>query len=401
MPRVSKGPSYERSKKRYVANLNGEKIPLLERVKKSPENDKIARDKYHQERAARSVEIDGDRALAWTVLNAYLNDCKNRVDPEPLAPNTLAMHLAAVNSFIAMFGEVKVRDLRRRHLNEWVEANVKPRWCEKQKRHYQWGPGQVRLNKEILLRAFKWAEDEEHISVSPFARKGKKGRHPGSDYCSKKVDIHADEHAAMLEQAGRRRKKDYQSLLNLLWATGARPAELYLATADEWDPKKRAFVIDPSDPRTVGRLKLRRKLKRTGRKRVVYVPPSLVPVVEEQMRQYPTGPLFRNEKKEAWTKRKIASRFGRMRQAVNKRAEREVVRKGVSLYSYRHAFVTRWLEQGGNAMNLCELINTSLDMLHKHYSHLFERHEVLSQALADFDSGAGQGLGTNPSRATA
>ncbi len=61
------------------------------------------------------------------------------------------------------------------------------------------------------------------------------------------------------------------------------------------------------------------------------------------------------------------------------------VRKEVTAYSLRHAYVTRWIEQDRPVWKLCELLNTSEQMLRQNYSHLFERTDSLREALNDFD----------------
>jgi hypothetical protein len=63
-----------------------------------------------------------------------------------------------------------------------------------------------------------------------------------------------------------------RDLLQLLYDTGARPAEVYTARAEGWDPERQAIVIDPAGRRNIGRLKNRRHLPRQGRKRVIRVP---------------------------------------------------------------------------------------------------------------------------------
>jgi hypothetical protein len=54
----------------------------------------------------------------------------------------------------------------------------------------------------------------------------------------------------------------WRDLLQLLYDTGARPAEVYTARAEGWGPERQALVTDPADERNTGRLKSRRHLLR-------------------------------------------------------------------------------------------------------------------------------------------
>ncbi|MBY0525516.1 MAG: hypothetical protein K2R98_19080 [Gemmataceae bacterium] len=179
---------------------------------------------------------------------------------------------------------------------------------------------------------------------------------------------------------------------------------MYLARKDEWKPEKQAIILDPTDKRTIGRLKTRRKLIAKGRKRIVRVPDDLVPVMNDlATKALPSGHLFYSENRQPWDtpskpvkdgakpKRvsRVAHRMNKLIERVNGHFGRTAIRVDVTLYSYRHAFVTRWLKANRNPMKLCELIDTSLDMLHKHYSHLFEDHIDLLAELNDFTAGSG------------
>lgn len=386
MPRTSKEPCYYKSKKAWYANLDGERILLVRGEKKKTEVE--AKEKYTAEVEARKVEVAGDRGTVWAVLNAYLRDCQNRVKNEEMAEGTCKMHTDAIVPFNAEYGEVRVRDLRVQHVNDFIARMRQPRWNESLKREVKWGAATAKLCRDVLKRVFNWAAEEAGlIGKSPFDRagRGKRAKRQRQRPAGTRVAILPGEHDLLLEQAMRRSKKDFAHLLLFLRATGARPAEMYLATADEWSEEKRAFVIK-AVPQNRGRY----KLAHLGEDRTVYVPAAIVPLVKELMAKYPTGPLFRTENGKPWKNSTLCARFKSIKRAANRAAEKKggaAVRKEVTAYAYRHAFVTRWVTEGRHLWKLCELLNTSEAMVRKSYSHLFEDTETLRGSLDEFDQG--------------
>jgi site-specific recombinase XerD len=51
----------------------------------------------------------------------------------------------------------------------------------------------------------------------------------------------------------------------------------------------------------------------------------------------------------------------------------------VDILGYRHAFATRFLQKGGDALTLAKLMGTSMSMIERTYGHLMMEHarEVL------------------------
>jgi integrase len=422
MARRSRGPRYYKSKNAYFANINGERIKLLEGPK-TRENERLAVERYERLMKVRSVEVAGDRAEVGAVLNAYLLHTRRRVLPQPLSPSTRKMHEECLRDFCNFeyepgrkVGTLPYRDLKMSHVERWVTLRKQEgRVFGTKKKAVRWSDNYVHMQLRILRTAFRWAaNDGDLVGESVFARKGKKIRLPSPDLSLKRVAITEDEHTALLAQACRRKRGSFSALLEILYDTGARPAEIYLARADEWDPELQALVIDPSDPRNVGRLKNRNHLKRRGRKRVIRIPDCLVPLIKKLLVEHPEGELIRREDGSPWTgvgrgtgngrtsvAAKIADRFDSLVRATNKLAEKKglppPVRPEVSLYSFRHAYTTRYLKQGGSPLRLCELLDTSLEMLQTHYSHLFEEHQTLLDDVNRFSSRPAHGPHSSPS----
>jgi len=403
MPRRSKGAVYYASKNAWFANIKGEAVKLVEvpkgatkKERKEAEQEAVRR--YNTLAQARAAEVEGDKSETWAILNAYLKDASTRSVKSPLAPNTYRIHDRAIQDFCAFeyepgktCGKLPIRDLKMNHIQKWIAARKEGRYCEAMKTVTKWCDTQADLQLRVLRTAFKWAANEgDLISESPFARKGKKKvQFESPDLTLKRLAVSDEEYAALLAQANRRKHGGFAALLQILYATGARPAEVYLAIAEEWNPTKQAIVIDPADPRNIGRLKNRRYLRRRGRNRIIRIPDSLLSVMEKLLKANPEGPLFRTEEGRPWQSAdQIAKRFKSLVNTVNKVAAKQgkaqVVRPAVTLYGLRHSYVTRFLNGNGPVMKLCELLNTSLEMIQAHYSHLLDEHDELLDTVNQF-----------------
>ncbi len=429
MPRVSRTWSYEASKRRYVANINKEKVELLKGVDRTSENNEEADRLYDRVKAVLTVHTLGDRSPIRTSLDAWLRWLRDRPH-NPVAPNTLTMYQDFVASFAERHGEVLGREVTVWHLEDWLMA------MRQERRHpttgvpIRWGDSTVRSAVKTMRSAFLYCASRGLVTRDPFAGPDAASLLAGAGlvFEGKKVAIEEDEYHLLMRRALTRSSKDWAILLMLLYHTGARPSELLAARVDEWNPAKKVFVIQAADPANVGRFKLRR----LRRDRVVLVPDQLVPFVEvlvEKARALPGFPanahaileahhqhqplppplrkaqfLFHAERNcrktpvlgdnpgpPPMTVRTFNARLKGCIQRINEEAETELVRPELTSYSFRHGFVTRWVttkrrngELGGELAILARLLGTSIAMIERFYSHLFTKHDVLRDCLNDF-----------------
>jgi len=145
--------------------------------------------------------------------------------------------------------------------------------------------------------------------------------------------------------------------LELLWLTGARPSELCNATAT--DVHDGLVVL------------ARHKTARTGRPRVIVLPPGAVEIV-----------------------RRLAARGGRILAPLTprklsqwlrnvRRRRPGIVPAAVCLYGYRHAFATDALAAGVPDSVVAELLgHGSPALLQQHYAHVAARRDALRDAAA-------------------
>ncbi len=156
----------------------------------------------------------------------------------------------------------------------------------------------------------------------------------------------------------------FRDFLFALEQTGCRPGEVSQVTAADVD--LRTGVWELSEHKTEGK---------TGESRVIILTPAMVELTKRLMEKYPTGPLFRNKKGNAWDQFSIRLRFRRVRRKLKLGGD-------VVSYLYRHAVCTDLLEAGVGLAQTCEILgHKTTAMVMRHYSKLRNRRDHLRDQI--------------------
>jgi integrase len=355
MARKTTGPRYFDSKGGYYVNVKGNRVCLAKGPKDDPEVLADAEKKYHEIMLAAHAEVGGDKAACIAILDAYL--CHIKAHRKPA---TYEIRRRILQVFCSKFGAVRVRDLKPHQVTTWLDQMETIPRPHKQRGPVTWGPGTRGIALTSLKAGFNWAVKEGRISLNPLTKLEKPTpRSRGGE------QLLTEEGHQRLLDAVRPFFRDYLIALN---DTGARPGEVARVTAADYRPGVGAWVLD------------KHKTERKGKKRVIYLTPRLVEMVQRLSLKYPEGPIFRNRYGRPWKLGTIAEYFDRLRGRLNLGP--------VTAYSYRHKFATEFLLKGGSMAYVAELQGTSVAMIEKHYGHLREHGAVLRKALIDF-RGAG------------
>lgn len=433
MPRRATRPRYYPSKQGYYAIHQGQthclangalcdKCQQGEKAGVLPKCSRCAQLRYQADlRFAELIHLAAsdraaDNSLLFAVSNRYLKWVEaNRKQ------RTYQRALFFLGRFNEECGHLKTKQLKPIHVDDWLAKMARPRTVQTAKgtRQRCWRKSTRRMAIDVVNACLNWAKKKELISRNPIAGAVDK---PGTISRTKESLIAAADHQKMVAaQEQKYQPRYYPSkqayhvlfrnrpillakgpegdpatlaaaqdrlhqlraeegiwepfavLLRLLEHTGARPGELYHASADKWDPQLGAFRYPASDEpeKQEG---FTHKTARKGKDRVVFVcDPELRAIITFLCRKYPEGPLLRNIMGEPWTDGAVYWRLSELKKKFGLRPE-------VTPYSYRHTSITTMLVRGQPAALVAEVHGTSLQMIQRHYGHL-DGHQ---QAMADF-----------------
>jgi len=166
------------------------------------------------------------------------------------------------------------------------------------------------------------------------------------------------EHATLLALAS----PALRPMLTILHATGCRPGEACRMTAAAFDRAAGVVVLTEH------------KGDRTGRPRLIFLPPEAVALLAGLAARHPEGPLLRTRRGRPWTPKAVAWALLTLRKKAGGKA---------TAYGYRHTFATSALAAGVPDATVAALLgHSSTAMLHRHYSHLTSQAATMRDALA-------------------
>jgi integrase len=245
----------------------------------------------------------------------------------------------------------------------------------------------------------KWAHRQGYIDINPVAEM----EAPSAE--RREVHITEDQYAQLL---GAIRAPGFHDLVVTTWETGCRPQQSLRVEARHVDLQNQRWVFPKSES------------KKKQMVRVVFLTDAALAASRRLMVMYPTGPLFRNSRGEAWTNYAVQCAFRRVRGRVGKELMKElgidiedreigsatlslaraktsggiviaktaaqlraetrrklIERRAIalaplySLYALRHNWATRALERGLDALTVAILMgHKDPGMLAKVYQHL-------------------------------
>ena len=202
-----------------------------------------------------------------------------------------------------------------------------------------------------LPRGFKPFDGVEGIKVPPKALL--------------ETDLPTREELDALFQAA---KPAFAAMLTVYYHTGARTSELLEARVGDFQPQSRQIVLSKHK---------RSRTLREYRPRVISLNPDALAIIRERCRgRSSNAPIYPNRAGKEYTNVLIGDMFARTR-------KRAGVRNSITIYSYRHLWISEMLMAGHDALLVARMAGTSVKMIETVYGHFRTQSFVEAQARLD------------------
>jgi integrase len=320
-------PWFYAQKNTWYVRVEGRKVSLGVHGK---ENRQDARAAWHRlmHEGRTKPETKKETPTVAEVVKAFLEDAKGR-----LKPATVRWYSTFLAPFSDAYGKVKANALTAKQAEAFASN---PTWSNSTRNGFL----------TALSVAFRWAR----YPILGLRKPPKESR-------GAKALVGEEDHALLLDAS----PANFKPFLRLLHLTGARPAEVASITSDNFDEANGLVVLDVH------------KTARYGKSRILVLCPEAVAILKEQKERYGEGHLLRNRFGLPWTMDGVAHLMAALRKRTGA--------KGTA-YGYRHTFATDALASGVPDAQVAALLGHSgTAMLHRHYSHLTSRTQVLREAL--------------------
>jgi len=335
MARQVHGAWFRASKDAWYATVDGKSVSL---GIKGKANRRAAQTAWHRliaEGPKVKPEAIPEALTVQGVVDAFLIDGKAR-----LKPATVRIYGYDLGTLCKVYGTLPSTTLTAQHLSRWLH-----------------GLGVGTTTQAIMLRSasacFGWAVRAELLPVNPACRVPK----PKTKSRSEEAVIGDVDHAKLLASA----TPEFALVLRVLHATGARPGEVCRITTDTFDAENAVVKL------------WEHKTDKTGKPRLVFLSPETVALLKAQAERYGSGPLLRSRRGKPYSPKAITKAMQYLQKKVGVKS---------IAYGYRHGFATQALANGVPDAHVAALLgHSSTAMLHRHYSHLGSRADVLRESL--------------------
>ncbi|HZV06465.1 MAG TPA: tyrosine-type recombinase/integrase [Gemmataceae bacterium] len=310
-----------------------------------------ALDEWHKLMALAKAPEAKDANPVWVIFEKFLDYI------EAEHSDSFYRYKRVCQSFKDQFPDLRVEDLKPKHLKEWFAAH--PTWSESSHGYFT----------SVILAALNWAarpEDDREplIEKNPLS----KMRRPKPHSRGKEAVIDSEVLDRLIANAGW-----LQDALIFLRQTGTRPNNLHRIEAKYLDAEKRCI-----------RLEQHKTAEKTRKPLVIPLTQAALAVVLRLAEQYPDGPLFRTPKNNPLTGELLTQAFGQLKKRLGI--------EGPILYGLRHSLATELITKDLPEAKIAFILgHKDTRMLHHHYSHLDSASKRIAEELDRTINGDGAG----------
>jgi integrase len=253
-------------------------------------------------------------------------------------PRTYETYRRYIASFVEACGGLRPADIRPRDVTRWLDSEA------------GWGQSVRSVATATAQRVFNWATKAGYLETSPL-------RHLEKPAMLRRERLLTSEEIATIR--GAVVPGPFRDFLDALIESGCRPGEAAKVEAKDVDLEQATWTIEfKGNPR-----------------RVIYLTPALLEITRRLVAANPTGPIFRTERGEPWTRNTYGIRFRRLRDRLG-------LGKDVTAYLLRHAYVTDALVSGVPTATVAKLVgHKNHRMIETVYEKLAERKDHLRDAV--------------------
>lgn len=297
------------------------------------------------------AELDRPRAsqrLVGNLVALWSADVQARAERGEVAAQTPADYQRRLGSFPDACGAVAADQFRPHHLTTWLNEQE------------GWGATSRHDAVGAIKTMFAWAEAEGLIERSPVAHVKRPTR--------PKRREHVMGPEVWLAVRGAVRSPHFLALVEFLYLTGCRPKEARTLEACHVHLDRGVAILEGKTTRA------------TGRKIVIRLSAAAAELLRPLVTTWPTGPLFRNEDGNPWTRFAVNDQVKRIRTRLKLDKDQG---RGVVVYALRHLFARDGIQAGAGIVEMSVLLNhSSPRMLFEVYGDMTERSDHLQATLA-------------------
>jgi integrase len=161
----------------------------------------------------------------------------------------------------------------------------------------------------------------------------------------------------------------FEEMLRVYWHTGARTGELAACTVSDFVRSAKQIVL--------GRHKRAKTMKDAVARRIT-LNAEAFSILEKWCRgKRGDAPIFTDPKGRPWQRDRLDNRFEKVR-------TRAGVRDDITIYSFRHLWISETIMAGVDVATVAKMAGTSIAMIEKVYGHFTNQHFLDAQSRLDY-----------------
>lgn len=162
--------------------------------------------------------------------------------------------------------------------------------------------------------------------------------------------------------------RGFEDVLRCYYHSGARTSELADAVVNDFQVRTRKLVLKTHK---------RTRTMKVAETRVITLNDEVFAILKQQCQgKNPDDPIFTQNNGSPWNKDLLAERFRKVR-------ERAGVREHITIYDFRHLWISEALMAGVDVFTTAKMAGTSVQMIEKTYGHLRGTHLEEAQRVLD------------------